>query len=80
LKKERATKMGATAAMAKRRNPEENGDLRFNQSEFREFFDTQARETVGLSGDAALKRIRSGRAGSNLAWTELSLLSTLFHK
>lgn len=67
------------AALAQaRRQPETNGDVRFNQDELRAFFDAQARQNVGLSGKVALKRIRSGKGGSNLAWTELVLLSTLF--
>lgn len=50
-------------------------------SEFEKFFDSQARRSVGLPGDTALKRIRSGKTKPSLAWTELVLLSALLeHK
>jgi uncharacterized protein (DUF2461 family) len=46
-------------------------------AEFWKHFDSQARQTVHVSGKEALKRIRRGKYGSNLAWTELMLLSSL---
>lgn len=45
--------------------------------ELTQYFDTQARTLVRKSGRVALKKIRSGKAGSNLAWTELRLLAAL---
>ena len=57
---------------------ERNGVLHLSRTEFRDFFDTQARNTVNLSGEAALKRIKAGRTDSGLAWTELVLLAALF--
>jgi len=55
-----------------------NGEMHLDQAGLRVFFDRQARAHLGISGEVALRQIRSGRAGSNLAWTELALLSTLF--
>lgn len=69
-----------SVATETRKRSETNGVVRLSQAELRELFDAQARETLGLSGDAALKRIRKGRAGSNLAWTGLTLLSALFRE
>jgi hypothetical protein len=70
----------ATVA-SKNSHAPKNGDAdirRLTRTQLVRFFDEQARDTLGLSGSAALKRIRSGRAGSNLAWTSLRLLSALF--
>jgi hypothetical protein len=63
--------------MPERKRPKTNGVVRLSESEFLEFFDRQARHNLNMSGIEAMKRIRAGRAGSNLAWTELVLLSTL---
>jgi hypothetical protein len=62
---------------AARKDAEPNGVVRLNEKEFLEFFDLQARNNVQMSGIEALKRICAGRAGSDLAWTELVLLATL---
>jgi hypothetical protein len=51
--------------------------VRLSRANFWDYFDSQARALLRVSGKKALKRICSGKAGSNLAWTELSLLSTL---
>jgi len=69
--------MSPSTATALEQRLETDGVLSLNQSELDGFFDFQARKLVHLSGDAALRRIRAGRAGSSLAWTELTLLSSL---
>jgi hypothetical protein len=66
-----------STVVAPMKHPDTNGEVRLNHAEFWAFFDTQARNILGLSGDTALKRIRAGKAGSNLAWTDLVLLSSL---
>ena len=69
--------MQARAGKNKTGQQSENGIVRLTRAGLREFFDLQARKNVKMSGRAALRRIRAGRAGSNLAWAELSLLSSL---
>lgn len=41
------------------------------------YFDAQARVLVNLSGERALKLIKSGKAKSDLKWAKLALLSNL---
>lgn len=53
------------------------GVLSLSHQDFQDFFDAQARKLVSLSGPSALKRIRNGRIGAGLGWTELVLLSAL---
>jgi hypothetical protein len=65
-----------SAASSKAKHTD-NGTVCLSRREFHDYFDQQARRTVRLSGKKALRRIRAGRAGSSLAWSELSLLSTL---
>jgi hypothetical protein len=70
--------MPGTANSTKTKSQDSNGLVRLSSAGFPKYFDSRARTLVRLSGSKALKRIRSGKAGSNLAWTELRLLSTLF--
>jgi hypothetical protein len=56
---------------------ESQGFVSMNEAAFQGFFVTQARKLVRLSGKDALKKIRAGKAGNDLAWTELTLLVTL---
>jgi hypothetical protein len=58
---------------------EQTGFLSLTQEQLWEFFDGEAQKLVGLSGNEALVRIRSGEAGEDLGWTELILLSTLLN-
>jgi hypothetical protein len=53
------------------------GSVSLNKDKFEQFFDAKARQLVKLSGKDALRRIRSGKAGLDLAWTELKLLAPL---
>ena len=67
--------VNANGAKPQRRHP---GDVVCRRmSDFERFFDSRARKTVRLSGQCALRRIRAGKTGHSLAWTELFLLSTL---
>lgn len=56
---------------------EDEGVVSLNDSEVTEFFDSRARRLVNMSGGRALKRIRAGKCGPDLAWSELTLLSAL---
>lgn len=56
---------------------EEKGTLSLTQSEAEGLFDHRARRLVGMSGKRALRRIRAGKCGSNLAWEELTVFSAL---
>lgn len=56
---------------------EDTGTLSLTQSEAEGLFDHRARKLVKMSGKDALKRIRAGKCGSNLAWEELSVFSAL---
>jgi len=69
--------MRAAANPTRTHDQSPNGLVRLSSADLLRYFDTRARALVRLSGGKALKRIRSGRAGSDLAWTELRLLSTL---
>jgi hypothetical protein len=56
---------------------EDTGTLSLTQSEAQGLFDYRARKLVRMSGKRALKRIRSGKCGPNLAWAELAVFSAL---
>lgn len=69
--------MCSAVASPSKKKSDANGEVRLAPNEFRDFFNLQARKTVGVSGKEALRRIRRGKCGSSLAWTELTLLSAL---
>lgn len=52
--------------------------LQLSSEEFRLYFDMQARELVKMSGEDALRRIRSGDTPDTLPWRSLSLMALLF--
>jgi hypothetical protein len=56
---------------------ESEGFVSMDKVAFDGFFDSQARKLVNLSGEDALKTIRTGNANGDLAWTELTLLASL---
>lgn len=69
--------MTAQAAAQLERRLEEEGTLSLSPIQAKNLFDARARKLVRMSGKQALKRIRAGKCGSNLAWSELTVLSAL---
>ena len=67
--------MTAQAAAQLEQRLEKEGTLSLTSSQAEGLFDARARKLVKMSGKNALKRIRAGKCGSNLAWTELTVLS-----
>ncbi|HTU43277.1 MAG TPA: hypothetical protein VMF10_16330 [Candidatus Aquilonibacter sp.] len=69
--------MTAQAAAQLEKRLEREGSVSLAPGQAEGLFDARARKLVKMSGKAALKRIRAGKCGSNLAWTELTVLSAL---
>jgi hypothetical protein len=51
--------------------------VKLSRKQAEEVFDARARKLVKMSGKKALKRIRNGKCGPNLGWSELTLFSSL---
>jgi hypothetical protein len=69
--------MSSKSAVRLEKKLENDGTLRLSQRDAMGLFNHRARKLVGMSGGQALKRIRSGKCGKKIAWTELTLFSTL---
>lgn len=69
--------MSAAAAAQLEHQLEDTGTLSLTRSQAKGLFDSRARKLVRMSGERALKRIRSGKCGSNPAWMELTVFSAL---
>ncbi len=72
--------MSPEQVAAQEKELKRRGVLSLNHSQFKDYFDFQARELVGKSGSKVLKTIKAGKAKSNLRWRKLVLLSGLFDK
>jgi hypothetical protein len=51
--------------------------VKLSRKEAKEVFDARARKLVRMSGEKALKKIKKGKCGPNLAWSELILFASL---
>jgi len=69
--------MSPKAAVQLETKLEKDGHIRLTRSDARGLFDHRARKLVRMSGNQALKRIRSGKCGKKIAWTELTLFARL---
>jgi hypothetical protein len=65
------------AQTATKRQASAGSERHFSRNDFSEHFDKCAQELVRLSGKEALKRIESGTADYDAAWTELKLMAPL---
>ena len=72
--------MTAQAAARLEERLEKEGSLSLTPGQAEDLFDARARKLVKMSGKDALKRIRTGKCGSSLAWTELTVLSAILKK
>ena len=66
-----------TALQKYESNLAEKGTVKLSHRQAEKLFDAKARKLVRMSGKRALKRIRDGKCGPNLAWTELTLFSII---
>jgi hypothetical protein len=55
---------------------EKRGSVKLSRKQAEVVFDARARKLVKMSGKRALKRIRKGKCGPDLAWSELTLFAT----
>ena len=57
---------------------ERTGKVQLTQDELVRLFDALAQKFVGMSGEEAFQKIRSGNAGQDEKWASLVLLASLF--
>ena len=55
---------------------EKRGSVKLSRKQAEVVFDARARKLVKMSGKRALMRIRKGKCGPDLAWSELTLFAT----
>ena len=69
--------MTPTATLPVERRLEREGVVFASPSELQAFFDSQSRALVGIPGEKAIERIKTGAIGNDPAWSELIQLFLL---